>query len=203
MCAREIEEDIELGLGQVPRAEDQSIVGDAEPSGVRQDIAGVSVDAQAEIKDKELGSVLVMPVFAPPYAPVRGKPAADGSLDDGGCRLRDHGPMVTAWEAADEQTLAVLRPALSPSSLPCLSAGPLTAACVALRETGPGQAWPWQVIRSMRAGQDARSMPMDDGELWLAAPGTVLSMESERPGRIWHPRPRCVGVKGVSGHGPR
>jgi hypothetical protein len=116
MCAREIEQDIELGLSQVPRTEDQPIVGDTEPSGVRQDVAGVSVDAQAEITDKELGSVLMMPVFAPPYAPVWGKPAADGSLDDGGCRLRDHGPMVTAWEAADEQALAVLRATLPPSS---------------------------------------------------------------------------------------
>jgi hypothetical protein len=96
MRAREIKEDVELGLSQVPRAEDQPIVGDAEPSGVRQDIAGVSVDAQAEITDEELGSVLVMPVFTPPHAPVRGKPAADGSLDDGGCRPRDHGPMVPA-----------------------------------------------------------------------------------------------------------
>ncbi len=34
MCAREIEEDVELGLGQVPRAEDQPIVGDAKPSRV-------------------------------------------------------------------------------------------------------------------------------------------------------------------------
>jgi hypothetical protein len=35
--------------------------------------------------------------------------------------------MVTAWEAADEQALPVLRAALSPSSLPSLVAGPLTA----------------------------------------------------------------------------